>query len=78
MQAYVSLTYFTFLFFYLKLIFQALTIIAFNNGHLNAKTLREVLSLGPTFVVMKFFESKFLFLQNMLWVICYVSPLSCT
>jgi len=37
--------------------------------------LREVLSVGPTFVVMKFFESKFLFMQNMLWVICFVSLL---
>jgi hypothetical protein len=42
-----------------KFIFQGLTIIAFNDGRLNGKTLREVLSLGPTFVVMKFFESKF-------------------
>lgn len=40
--------------------FQGLTILAFNNGKLNAKTLREVLSLGPTFVVMKFFESMYL------------------
>jgi callose synthase len=45
------------LWIFLVMMFQALTIIAFNNGHLNAKTLREVLSLGPTFVVMKFFES---------------------
>ncbi|KAG7022059.1 Callose synthase 9, partial [Cucurbita argyrosperma subsp. argyrosperma] len=35
----------------------ALTIVAFNNGNFNMKTLLEVLSLGPTFVVMKFIES---------------------
>nr|KJB21395.1 hypothetical protein B456_004G018200 [Gossypium raimondii] len=45
------------LWIFLVMMFQGLTIIAFNNGHLNAKTLREVLSLGPTFVVMKFTES---------------------
>ncbi|KAF7837120.1 callose synthase 9 [Senna tora] len=45
------------LWIFLFMMFQGLTLIAFNNGHLNAKTLREVLSLGPTFVVMKFFES---------------------
>ncbi|OIV91208.1 hypothetical protein TanjilG_30430 [Lupinus angustifolius] len=36
---------------------KGLSIIAFNNGNLNAKTLRELLSLGPTYVVMKFIES---------------------
>ncbi|OIW12800.1 hypothetical protein TanjilG_24733 [Lupinus angustifolius] len=36
---------------------KGLSIIAFNNENLNAKTLRELLSLGPTFFVMKFFES---------------------
>ncbi|KAL5140393.1 Callose synthase 9 [Glycine soja] len=45
------------LWIFLFMMFQGLTILAFNNGKLNAKTLREVLSLGPTFVVMKFFES---------------------
>ncbi|XP_062171494.1 callose synthase 9 [Alnus glutinosa] len=45
------------LWIFLAMMFQGLTIIAFNNGHLNSKTLREVLSLAPTFVVMKFFES---------------------
>lgn len=45
------------LWIFLAMMFQGLAIIAFNNGHLNAKTLRELLSLGPTFVVMKFFES---------------------
>lgn len=73
MHRLFSLTYFP-LYIYLY-IFQALTILAFNDRHFNAKMLREVLSVGPTFVVMKFFESKFLFMQNMLWVICFVSPL---
>ncbi|KAB1227940.1 Callose synthase 9 [Morella rubra] len=45
------------LWIFLVMMFQGLTIIAFNNQRLNAKTLREILSLGPTFVVMKFFES---------------------
>ncbi|KAH1108877.1 hypothetical protein J1N35_012645 [Gossypium stocksii] len=45
------------LWIFLVMMFQGLTIIAFNDGHLNAKTLREVLSLGPTFLVMKFMES---------------------
>lgn len=45
------------LWIFLVMMFQGLTIIAFNGGKLNAKTLREVLSLGPTFAVMKFFES---------------------
>lgn len=71
MHRLFSLTYFP-LYIY---IFQALTILAFNDRHFNAKMLREVLSVGPTFVVMKFFESKFLFMRNMLWVICFVSPL---
>ncbi|PON48805.1 Glycosyl transferase [Parasponia andersonii] len=45
------------LWIFLVMMFQGLTIVAFNKGNLNRKTLREVLSLGPTFVVMKFFES---------------------
>ncbi|KAE8037014.1 hypothetical protein FH972_009641 [Carpinus fangiana] len=45
------------LWIFLAMMFQGLTIIAFNDGRLNGKTLREVLSLGPTFVLMKFFES---------------------
>ncbi|GKU94177.1 hypothetical protein SLEP1_g7704 [Rubroshorea leprosula] len=39
------------------MMFQGLTILAFNNGQFNSKTLRQVLSLGPTYVVMKFIES---------------------
>lgn len=45
------------LWIFLFMMFQGLTIIAFNDGHFNSKTLREVLSLGPTFVVMKLVES---------------------
>ncbi|GKU94176.1 hypothetical protein SLEP1_g7703 [Rubroshorea leprosula] len=39
------------------MMFQGLTILAFNNGQFNSKTLRQVLSLGPTYVLMKFIES---------------------
>lgn len=45
------------LWIFLVMMFQGLTIIAFNDGKFNSKTLREILSLGPTFVVMKFIES---------------------
>ncbi|WJX21764.1 Callose synthase 9 [Trifolium repens] len=45
------------LWIFLFMMFQGLAIIAFNDGKFNGKTFREVLSLGPTFVVMKFFES---------------------
>ncbi|XP_020093274.1 callose synthase 9 isoform X2 [Ananas comosus] len=45
------------LWIFLLMMFQGLTIIAFNNGQLNMKTVKEVLSLGPTYVVMKFIES---------------------
>ncbi|KAK7343239.1 hypothetical protein VNO77_11833 [Canavalia gladiata] len=45
------------LWIFLFMMFQGLTIFAFNNEKFNAKTLREILSLGPTFVVMKLFES---------------------
>lgn len=45
------------LWIFLVLMFQGLTIIAFNHGNLNQKTLRGLLSLGPTYVVMKFAES---------------------
>ena len=37
--------------------FQGMTIFAFNNERFNFKTLKEVLSLGPTYVVMKLIES---------------------
>lgn len=45
------------LWIFLFMMFQGLTIIAFNNGNLDSKTIREILSLGPTFVVMKLFQS---------------------
>ncbi|KAJ0974544.1 hypothetical protein J5N97_016509, partial [Dioscorea zingiberensis] len=45
------------LWMFLFMMFQGLSIIAFNKGHLNVKTLKELLSLGPTYVVMKFFVS---------------------
>ncbi|KAF5748796.1 hypothetical protein HS088_TW04G00755 [Tripterygium wilfordii] len=47
------------LWIFLVMMLQGLTIIAFNDGNLNSKTLRQVLSLGPTFVVMKFFETSY-------------------
>uniref|UniRef100_A0AAU6MUB7 1,3-beta-glucan synthase n=1 Tax=Paeonia lactiflora TaxID=35924 RepID=A0AAU6MUB7_PAELC len=45
------------LWIFLFMMFQGLAIIAFNGGSFNSKCIREILSLGPTFVVMKFFES---------------------
>nr|QKN22529.1 callose synthase 9 [Urtica dioica subsp. dioica] len=45
------------LWIFLAMMFQALIIIAFNDGRFDRKTLREVLSLGPTFLIMKFLES---------------------
>ncbi|KAK6802370.1 hypothetical protein RDI58_000150 [Solanum bulbocastanum] len=45
------------LWMFLFMFFQGLTILAFNNERFDSKTLREVLSLGPTYVVMKFLES---------------------
>lgn len=45
------------LWIFLIMMFQGLTIIAFNGGHINSNSILQVLSLGPTFVVMKLFES---------------------
>ncbi|XP_020260119.1 callose synthase 9 [Asparagus officinalis] len=45
------------LWIFLFMMFQGLTIIAFNDGRANSKTAKDVLSLGPTYVVMKFLES---------------------
>lgn len=39
---------------------QALAIIAFNDGKLNLTTFKRVLSIGPTFAIMNFLESKLL------------------
>lgn len=45
------------LWIFLVMTFQALAIIAFNDGNINSTTIKQVLSLGPTFVIMKLFES---------------------
>ncbi|KAL6497170.1 Callose synthase 10 [Orobanche gracilis] len=45
------------LWIFLVIMFQALAIIAFNNGKLNISTFKTLLSIGPTFVVMNFLES---------------------
>ncbi|XP_049931927.1 callose synthase 9 isoform X1 [Nymphaea colorata] len=45
------------LWIFLVMMFQGLAILAFNKGKFNSKTVHELLSLGPTFVIMKFFES---------------------
>lgn len=41
--------------------FQGLTIIAFNGGRFDDTTLKEILSLAPTYVAMMFLQSKHLF-----------------
>lgn len=46
------------LWIFLVLAFQALAVIAFQQS-MNLSTVKELLSLGPTFVIMKFFESIF-------------------
>ncbi|KAL3828142.1 hypothetical protein ACJIZ3_016944 [Penstemon smallii] len=45
------------LWIFLVIMFQGLAIIAFNNGNFNSKTRRELLSVGPTYFVMKFIQS---------------------
>ncbi|KAJ3689691.1 hypothetical protein LUZ61_018855 [Rhynchospora tenuis] len=45
------------LWMFLIMMFQALTMIAFNDNNINKETIMEVLSIGPTYVVMKFIES---------------------
>ncbi|KAL9270036.1 Callose synthase 9-like protein, partial [Drosera capensis] len=45
------------LWIFLLMMFQGLTIIAFSQQHYSSETIKEVLSLGPTFVMMKFFQS---------------------
>uniref|UniRef100_A0AAU6MUF6 1,3-beta-glucan synthase n=1 Tax=Paeonia lactiflora TaxID=35924 RepID=A0AAU6MUF6_PAELC len=45
------------LWIFLAIMFQALAIIAFNNGTLNSDTFKSVLSIGPTFAIMNFVES---------------------
>ncbi|XP_038685506.1 callose synthase 10 isoform X2 [Tripterygium wilfordii] len=45
------------LWIFLAVMFQALTIIAFNSSHINSDTFKYVLSIGPTFAIMNFVES---------------------
>ncbi|KAH1255058.1 Callose synthase 10 [Glycine max] len=45
------------LWIFLALMFQALTIIAFNHGHLNLNTFKTILSIGPSFAIMNFVKS---------------------
>lgn len=45
------------LWIFLVLMFQALTVIAFNHGNLSLDTFKEILSVGPSFAVMNFIES---------------------
>ncbi|XP_045803475.1 callose synthase 10 [Trifolium pratense] len=45
------------LWIFLALMFQALTIIAFNHGHINLNTFKTVLSIGPSFAIMNFIKS---------------------
>ncbi|OAY48210.2 callose synthase 10 [Manihot esculenta] len=45
------------LWIFLTLMFQALTIIAFNHGHIDLDTFKFVLSIGPSFAIMNFIES---------------------
>ncbi|XP_027123003.2 callose synthase 10 [Coffea arabica] len=42
---------------FLAVMFQILTIIAFNGGKINLNTFKTVLSVGPTFAIMNFVES---------------------
>ncbi|QCE14943.1 callose synthase [Vigna unguiculata] len=45
------------LWIFLALMFQALTIIAFNHGHINLDTFKTILSIGPSFAIMNFSKS---------------------
>lgn len=47
---------------------QALTIIAFNHGHINLNTFKTVLSIGPSFAIMNFIKSKMISLFLLYWV----------
>lgn len=46
------------LMYFMLLLLKGLTIIAFNDGRINLDTFKSVLSLGPTFAIMNFAESK--------------------
>ncbi|KAF9605021.1 hypothetical protein IFM89_013187 [Coptis chinensis] len=45
------------LWIFLFLMFQGLTIIAFNHGRINLDTFKEVLSIGPAFAILNFVKS---------------------
>ncbi|CAN1777271.1 Callose synthase 10 [Linum perenne] len=45
------------LWIFLALMFQALTIIAFNHGRINLETFKVILSVGPSFAIMNFVKS---------------------
>ncbi|KAI9108924.1 hypothetical protein K1719_020229 [Acacia pycnantha] len=45
------------LWIFLALMFQGLTIIAFNHGHINLNTFKTILSIGPSFAIMNFIKS---------------------
>ncbi|XP_040989322.1 callose synthase 10 [Juglans microcarpa x Juglans regia] len=45
------------LWIFLALMFQILTILAFNNGHIDLDTFKTILSIGPSFAIMNFIES---------------------
>lgn len=45
------------LWIFLAMMFQGLTIIAFNDGKINSGVIKKLLSVGPTFLIMKFIES---------------------
>ncbi|KAL3519146.1 hypothetical protein ACH5RR_021735, partial [Cinchona calisaya] len=45
------------LWIFLVMMFQGLAVVAFNNRKFDSKTIRELLSLGPTYFVMKFIQS---------------------
>ncbi|KAK7302196.1 hypothetical protein RJT34_13078 [Clitoria ternatea] len=45
------------LWIFLALMFQALTIIAFNHGNINLDTFKVILSIGPSFAIMNFIKS---------------------
>lgn len=55
---------------WLNFVIQGLAIIAFNDGNLDSKTLREALSLAPTYFVMKFVQSKFFCFANC-FLVCH-------
>ncbi|RLN41050.1 callose synthase 9 [Panicum miliaceum] len=55
------------LWMFLIMMFQGLTIIAFNNGSFDMKTVLQLLSLGPTYVAMKFIERRSIGHSNDVW-----------